>query len=248
MGHLYDSNYTVRKAAADVLGKLGDIRSVDLLIALLNDPEGDVRKAAAESLGKLGDIRAVNPLITVLRDYNADVRKAAVDALGKLGTKINNLEIEIGHLYDSNYAVRIAAADILGKLGDIQALYPLIALLKDSFADVRKAAVDALGKLDDPHIVTPLIAVLNDDVYLVRKAAAKSLGLFHSKGNSLQINRKKIIQIINLKAIHADHHVDTPSHIDREKYRDCSGHTDINPQNYHSHHYTNEMDESQIPW
>ena len=54
--------------AARALGKLGDIRAVEPLVAALEDEDYGVAMAAAEALGALGDSRAVEPLIAALED------------------------------------------------------------------------------------------------------------------------------------------------------------------------------------
>ncbi len=68
------------------LGRLGDGRAVEPLLACLDDVNANVRAAPAEALGRLGDERAVAPLIACSRDGGRDLREAAVIALGRLGT------------------------------------------------------------------------------------------------------------------------------------------------------------------
>jgi predicted NACHT family NTPase len=75
----------VRHAAAKALGRLGDRRAVEPLIARLGDKDSFVRRAAAEALGVLGDRRAVEPLIARLGDEDVWVRRAAEEALRRLG-------------------------------------------------------------------------------------------------------------------------------------------------------------------
>jgi HEAT repeat protein len=75
----------VRWLAVEALGKIGDARAVDPLIAALKDEDSNVRKNAAEALGKIGNARVVDPLIAALKDENRDVQKNAVEALGKIG-------------------------------------------------------------------------------------------------------------------------------------------------------------------
>ena len=48
-------NIDVRREVAEVLGKLGDARAVEPLIAALGDANTDVRREVAGALGKLGD-------------------------------------------------------------------------------------------------------------------------------------------------------------------------------------------------
>jgi hypothetical protein len=71
----------VRYAAVEALGKIGDSRAVEPLIAALKDWDQDVRYAAVEALGKIGDSRAVGPFIAALNDKDWDMRKSAANGL-----------------------------------------------------------------------------------------------------------------------------------------------------------------------
>jgi len=70
----------VRKAAVEALGKIGDPRAVEILLAALKEGENWQRKAAAEALGRIGDPRAVELLAGSLREQ-WDMRKVAAGAL-----------------------------------------------------------------------------------------------------------------------------------------------------------------------
>jgi HEAT repeat protein len=195
---------SLRQAAAEALGELGDARAVKPLIAALKDENAEVRQAAAGALGEMGDPHAdaVEPLIAVLKDENVGVRQAAAGALGEMGDR-HAVEPLIAALGDGNInvrrsathslgliwdlqlvsdlgsidsAVRRAAAEALGDLGDRHTVEPVIAALQDENAEVRQAAAEALGDLGDRRAVEPLIAVLQDENAEVRQAAAEALG------------------------------------------------------------------------
>jgi len=51
----------VRYTAAEALGKIGDVRAVEALIAALQDRNWVVRRVAAASLGKIRDAQAESP-------------------------------------------------------------------------------------------------------------------------------------------------------------------------------------------
>ena len=59
---LLDENKWVRLVATDVLGGLRDPRSVDPLVARLEDTDNDVRLASVKALEKIGNDRAVSAL------------------------------------------------------------------------------------------------------------------------------------------------------------------------------------------
>ena len=69
-----------RVGAAEALGKIGDLRAREALLAALTDGFEYVRAAAARSLGQLGAGEIMLQTVA-LRDKNADVRVAAAEAL-----------------------------------------------------------------------------------------------------------------------------------------------------------------------
>ncbi len=81
----YNDN-NVRRSAANALGKLGDPRAVEPLIAVLDD-QPLVREVTAKALGKIGDPRAVDALVQVLKDDKKSIRETAAKALGEIGDK-----------------------------------------------------------------------------------------------------------------------------------------------------------------
>ncbi|HEX2572178.1 MAG TPA: HEAT repeat domain-containing protein [Polyangia bacterium] len=82
-----DSSYKVRTQAALVLGKLGDARAVEPLIAALRDENEAVRAAAAAALGQIGDGRGSAALAGLRQDSSSLVRMSAEKALARLGTQ-----------------------------------------------------------------------------------------------------------------------------------------------------------------
>ncbi len=73
------------------------------------------------------------------------------------------------------------AADSLGKLGSVEAVDPLIAVMKDSKESeegVRVAAVDSLGSIGDTRAVEPLVIALTSGTKRVRWHAASALAQF----------------------------------------------------------------------
>ena len=81
---LNDESPSVREAAVEVLGGIGDTKAVEALIQALNDENWSVREAAAEALGEIGDARAVEALSQALNDEDWYVQRAADEALKKI--------------------------------------------------------------------------------------------------------------------------------------------------------------------
>lgn len=133
-----------------MLGRTGDPRQADRLLAMLASEDDVLRTAAAEALGWMGDRRAVAPLIVILEseDDHEAVREVAAEALGKLGD-LTAVEPLIAGLNNGSEWLRRAAAVALGELGDRSAVEPLAALLRDEDTMVQDAAFEALKMLSE---------------------------------------------------------------------------------------------------
>jgi HEAT repeat protein len=81
--YLRDDDWIVREAAADLLGKIGDVRAVEGLIERLRvDKDTGVKELAIKALGLIGDARPVELLIEAIPIR--PLRIFAVEALAKV--------------------------------------------------------------------------------------------------------------------------------------------------------------------
>jgi HEAT repeat protein len=87
---LDDDDKWVRYMAADALGNIGDVRSVERLIPLLNDQDQDVRFATAYALGNIGHPSAEDALTRTCTRDNCFVKVAAEEALEKVAVAQKN--------------------------------------------------------------------------------------------------------------------------------------------------------------
>lgn len=172
---LKDPEVGVRRAAAQSLANLEDVRTVPGLIDALKDTDKEVRTSAAGGLGNLRDERAIDGLILLLRDSVPEVRTAAVEALGELQSPkaIPGLTVA---LHDNSADVRRAAVSALGEIDNPRPVDALIYALKDADAEVRQNAANALGNAEEKRAIKPLIPLLTDPVADVRQATAEALG------------------------------------------------------------------------
>lgn len=87
---LLRDNPTMRGAAAEALGFIGDARAIPPLMVAINDENQEVRELATEALGRIGDggdEKVYDALVKLLKDDNAWVRRAAAAALADLGDR-----------------------------------------------------------------------------------------------------------------------------------------------------------------
>jgi len=106
----------MQKIAAEALGKIGDTRAIEPLIAAINTKNWQVFRLAVIALGKIGDALAVAPLIDALSEENRFVRLAIEQALGEIGDP-RAIEPLTVCIHDENWEIRQAAADALWRIG-----------------------------------------------------------------------------------------------------------------------------------
>lgn len=81
--YLEDDDWVVREAAADLLGKIGDVRAVGpLMTRLREDKDTGVKEFAVKGLGLIGDARPTEMLVEALPIR--PLRTLAIEALAKV--------------------------------------------------------------------------------------------------------------------------------------------------------------------
>jgi len=128
--------------------RLGELKSrPDVLMSLLDDPNGFVRSASAEALGRSVELPAPEVVSCLL---------AAID--------------------DPNNYVCAAAVNSLGLLQASQALEQIEACLDDQQPIVVQAAILAMARIDPDRIQPRLIEFLHSEEYLIHLAATRACG------------------------------------------------------------------------
>jgi HEAT repeat protein len=210
-----DNNYEqVRGQIARTLGRIGDDRAVEPLIADIESDNPHDRSSAIGALGLIGDARAVEPLIKVFYQGSAAEREAAARALGNLGAHLKDATIRIRVVdfliasIKENWDVGRGIVEALGQIGDVRAVEPLIALLQDKNEKFRNIAAETLGKIGDLRAVGPLLTALKD----TQRSAAIALVSIYKAGRLDETNKKIILDHrIDITKLHTDgyHHIDT---------------------------------------
>ena len=149
--------WKVRRNAAETLGKLRAVNSVEPLKKMLVDDESfEARSVAGEALGKIGDAKSISSLISALNDPHWEVRKNVAEALGKLKNK-EAVEPLIKTLGDVDWNTRCNVLNALAEIGDSAAAPSIINSLKDESKNVRCQAAKALGELWQQKAREPLM-------------------------------------------------------------------------------------------
>ncbi len=134
---LGSTHWSMRSAAARLLGKRRVHHSVTSLLPLLKDRGGEnfrVAEAVIQALGELGG--PVDPLVTILND-NSFTQTSAARVLGRLGV----FEPLVTALDNENHYVRRAAVLGLGESKDPESFKLVVAALGDSAKEVRDEAL-----------------------------------------------------------------------------------------------------------
>lgn len=144
-----DSAAEVRAAAAQALGRVGDVRAVETLIAALADEAPEVRTGAAASLGDLTDNRAAAPLAQVLvKDNDPDVRYFCSKSLTNIGGA-KTVDALLAVLPQADSGPLLYILEILGQLFDKRAIEPLRPYAAAEDEAIRETAKWALHNLGD---------------------------------------------------------------------------------------------------
>jgi HEAT repeat protein len=128
--------------------RLGELKArPDILMSLMDDPNGFVRSGAAEALGRSVELPAPEVVSSLL---------AAID--------------------DPNNYVCAAAVNSLGLLQATQAVEQVEDCLEDQHPIVVQAAILAMARIDPDRIKPRLVEFLHSDEYLIHLAATRACG------------------------------------------------------------------------
>lgn len=145
---LEDSEMTVRRIAAKLLGRIGEPGAIEPLGMALYDTHFEVGQAAAESLARFGP-RGLKLLAEALHHPEAWLRQHAIAGLTLSGDK-RIVPVILEMLKDPEREVQKQAIQSLGELKDERALPALQGIAIDrrdrEFSSLAREAIEALGK------------------------------------------------------------------------------------------------------
>ncbi|MGE5802474.1 MAG: M56 family metallopeptidase [Gemmatimonadota bacterium] len=174
IARLKDENAGVRKAAANSLGQLGDLRAVAPLIVVLADSDAEVRYTAIDALANLEDPRAIGPIAGLLKDPVTEVRRNALSALSHWDQGVPTAPV-VALLDDPDADVRREAVNLLEHLNARSSGAAIARLVHDQSSDVRQTVVQALGNLGVQSGAAAITEALSDPNSDVREAALGAL-------------------------------------------------------------------------
>ncbi|MCB0284610.1 MAG: HEAT repeat domain-containing protein [Calditrichaeota bacterium] len=188
MKSLTSKRAEARLHAAAALGKLGEKRAIEGLTHCLVDADTRVRRAAVESLGEIDTKECINPIIMALKDEDAQVRRTAVKFVGE-SEDPRALDLFINMLNDPAPAVSQELVKAFLRIGK-EAVDSLIDALQQPNSIVKKYAATTLGLLKDQRAVAPLLNLTTYSNWVVRKAVVIALGEINDRRavNALAVN------------------------------------------------------------
>jgi hypothetical protein len=155
-----------RIQAAVALGRLGDDRAVDDLIAALRRDAGrDTAfvQAVAQALGHLRAARATQPLLDIAEEPENPARAAAIQSLGNLGAEGAAEPLTEMLRTDEGLEPQEVSAlgDALAKLGEGSAIVPLLERIAESSSSLmrRDLATNAGALIGPPGELYSLLAL-----------------------------------------------------------------------------------------
>jgi HEAT repeat protein len=183
---LEDPKPTVRRLAAEILGKMQNASAIPALLSQLSDTEAVVRASVLGSLGDLYALSALERIIDSLNDGDSEVRCQALVALTQFELEpMPRLLLKLeGLLRDDSIKVRTQTVLNLTKLGrGEQALRILTKWLKDGDFPLRIASLETFGRVavyfDGRLDASPVLMAFQDESIAIRQAACRAVSGFN---------------------------------------------------------------------
>jgi HEAT repeat protein len=112
-------------------------------------------------LGEITEPWACDELLILLKDMLPEVRESAIASLRHHGTAATAVLIKA--LEHADPKIAVPAAELLGELKDLDAIRPLLLVMKFSSVDIRAAATRALISYGRAAIPGLMLAIQDPD-------------------------------------------------------------------------------------
>lgn len=169
-GLTQNSNWTVRRAAINLLARISTPESRASVIGRLADSDEDVRKTSIAALNTLTVSEAdLKNLEALVRNSNWQVRQASISFMGRIPSENATLAIITG-LSDSDEDVRKTTISILNSRALTNGSLPkLQTTFKNANWSVRQSAISFMGKIPSEEATLAILAGLSDSDEDVRR-------------------------------------------------------------------------------
>lgn len=177
---LLSSTLAVRRAAIDMLGRLGDSRSAKRLLDLLEVQE--LQEEVIGSLVALGRIDIL-PLIDIWDEVDTRSRSYLAYVYGATKSS-QTMQRLIEGSSDNDDDLRQMSVQSLGKVGDETVLVCLVSALSDPSTDVCESALQSLSLLGERYpvkVISILSPLLENQDEQIRMYAVTVLGRLDGK-------------------------------------------------------------------
>lgn len=147
----------IRLFIVDILGSIGDAKSVDVIIDALNDINPNVRNAAVVSLGLIGNPKAFEHLRQMVNDEEW-IRFSVIEAISHLNHPdvLPFLLEELNRWSDDDLTLSVIL-EAIANIGDQSVLSPLLSILEDADNTyMMLAIVKTLLQILDPEVLGSL--------------------------------------------------------------------------------------------
>jgi HEAT repeat protein len=179
-------NPMIRRLAIETLGEIVDPRSIDYLLAKLDDTDVASQQAA---------VNAISALVAAFPEMKGQVLTKIRRLLQNpsVPMKLNSLSVFVniqGEGYhdelllaskDSDSVIRQKAVSLMGKFSEERFADALVLSLADEATAVRLAAINAIVRHRPAQGLEPLISSLEDSDIWIRTAAAQALGEYRHR-------------------------------------------------------------------
>lgn len=210
MAFLDHPNPLIRRQAIETLGEIPDARSIDYLLARLDDDDVACQQAAVNS---------ISALATAFPEGKADllgkIRRLLVSP--SVPAKLNSLSVFVniqGEGYpdelllaskDEDPTIRQKAVSLMARYSNEQFADQIVLSLADESAAVRLAAIEAATHLRPERALDALQASLEDEDLWIRTASAQALGEYRHTAaiESLRRHARQDVQPVRIAALEA---------------------------------------------
>ena len=148
------------KSTIALAARLGDLRTLDAILGILQASDAALRAAAIEALGIAGDTRVGDVARSSIHDVDARVRLAAAGALVRLRTPDAGAAVEAAVADKETAPEALALAREVDSEGVTRAVAALAAASGDP--SLRASALSALGRQTAPLAVRALLTLAED--------------------------------------------------------------------------------------